>query len=161
MIQPITCETKNGNFEGWCLALYANKGVIQESHGSQEKVEGDLSCMVGWFFTGSPFLEHNRVGVFVKLIRNSSPQPFLALAMGLMENNFSTDQGRGCFQDDSIAFIVHFISIIITSSPPQIIRHCISEVVDPWFGGLIVSIFQDHRAWVKSTLSPLSLTNSC
>ena len=29
------------------------------------------------------------------------------------------------FQDDSNPFIVHVISIIITSAPPQIIRHLI------------------------------------
>ena len=33
-----------------------------------------------------------------------------------MEDNFSTDRVRGWFQDDSSTFIVHFISIIITSA---------------------------------------------
>ena len=49
-----------------------------------------------------------------------------------MEDTFSMDEvaGRGVvvvgsFQDDSSIFtsIVHFISMIITSAPPQIIRH--------------------------------------
>ena len=31
--------------------------------------------------------------------------------------------GMGWFQDGSIIFIAHFISIIITSAPRQIIRH--------------------------------------
>ena len=31
-----------------------------------------------------------------------------------------------------ISFIVHFIPILITSAPPQIIRHQISEAGDPW-----------------------------
>ena len=32
---------------------------------------------------------------------------------------------------ECVTFIVHFISIIITSTPPQIIRHEIPEVGDP------------------------------
>ena len=43
-----------------------------------------------------------------------------------IEDNFSMDWGSVCFQDDSnkwITFIVHFISIIITSTPPKIIRY--------------------------------------
>ena len=48
-----------------------------------------------------------------------------------MEDTFSMDEVAGwgveggSFQDDSSTFtsIVHFISMIITSAPPQIIRH--------------------------------------
>ena len=44
-----------------------------------------------------------------------------------MEDNFPPtweEVGEGWFPDDSIVLhIVHFISVIITSAPPQIIRH--------------------------------------
>ena len=42
-----------------------------------------------------------------------------------MEDNFSTDQGQersGFRMTQCIAFIAHFI-IVITSAPPQILRH--------------------------------------
>ena len=56
------------------------------------------------------------------------PPTLLAPGTSFMEDNFSMDGGRQGLQDDSSAlrlltFIVHFISIIITSVPPQIIRH--------------------------------------
>ena len=37
----------------------------------------------------------------------------------------------GGLGEDSSTFIVHFISTILTSVPPQIIKHEISEVKDP------------------------------
>ena len=50
-----------------------------------------------------------------------------------MEDNFSRDRGgemvSGWFK--CITFLVLFISIIITSAPPRIIRHYIPEVGDP------------------------------
>ena len=57
------------------------------------------------------------------------PPTFLAPEAGFMEDNFSTDWGSG--GDDGLGMIrvhyiylsVHFISIIVTSAPPQIIRH--------------------------------------
>ena len=48
-----------------------------------------------------------------------------------MEDSFSRDQGVGGLGEDSSTFIVHFISTILTSVPPQIIKHEISEVKDP------------------------------
>ena len=48
----------------------------------------------------------------------------------------------------SITSIVHFISIIITSAPPQIIRHYIPEVVEPWFREWERAI--QTKIWVKS-----------
>ena len=49
-----------------------------------------------------------------------------------MEDSFSTE-GRGWFQDDSstLTFTVHFISIIISSAPLQIVRHETPETGDP------------------------------
>ena len=53
--------------------------------------------------------------------------------------------GGGCaLRDDSskwITFIVHFISIIITSTLPQIIRYQIPEVGDPPFRYLYLFIY--------------------
>ena len=51
---------------------------------------------------------------------------FLAPGAGWVEGNFSTDQGvmAGWFWDDSNALhLLCTLSITITSSPPQIIRH--------------------------------------
>lgn len=48
-----------------------------------------------------------------------------------MEDSFSRDQGAGGLEEESSTFIVHFISTIITSVPPQIIKHEMSEVKDP------------------------------
>ena len=50
-------------------------------------------------------------------------QPFLAPRTGFMEDNFSTegDYCSGWFK--CVTFTVDSISIIITSAPPQIIRH--------------------------------------
>ena len=51
----------------------------------------------------------------------------LAPGMGFVEDSFSTDWGWGggmvSGQFKHVPFIVHFISVIITSAPPQIIRH--------------------------------------
>ena len=41
-----------------------------------------------------------------------------------MEDDFFHGLGvRGWFRDDSSAFIVRFISGVVTSAPPQTIRH--------------------------------------
>ena len=60
----------------------------------------------------------------------------LAPGTGFVEDKFSMDQGVGwevliSGRFKHITFIVHFISIIITSAPPQIIRHQIPEVGEP------------------------------
>ena len=49
-----------------------------------------------------------------------------------MEDNFSADKGgaNGFRMIQGIIFIVHFISIIITSALPQIVRHYVPEVGD-------------------------------
>ena len=51
-----------------------------------------------------------------------------------MEDISFTDRGwerDGFRMVRHITFIAHFISIIITSTPPQIIRHLISEAREP------------------------------
>ena len=46
-----------------------------------------------------------------------------------------------------ITLIGHFISIFITSAPPQIIRHLISEIGDPWFKEqLLVGLINQYDA---------------
>ena len=51
-----------------------------------------------------------------------------------MEDNFSMEQGGMVLERfKCITFIVHFISIIIISVPPQITRHWIPEAGDPCF----------------------------
>lgn len=60
--------------------------------------------------------------------------PFLAPGLGFMEDNFSMDQGR-LGGEMLLQWFKHiaFISIIIILALPQIIRHYILEVRDPWF----------------------------
>ena len=50
---------------------------------------------------------------------------FLAPGTGFVEDSFSTDWGSGIALGlfKCITFIVHFISVIITSAPPPISRH--------------------------------------
>ena len=52
---------------------------------------------------------------------------------GLVEDNFSMDLEGGMVwgRFELITFIVHFISIIITSATPQSIRHLALEDGDP------------------------------
>ena len=53
---------------------------------------------------------------------------FLALGTSFMEDDFSTDRvGVVWVWFKHITLIVHYVSIIITSAPPQIIRHQILE----------------------------------
>ena len=68
-------------------------------------------------------------GIYNLMLSQRSPT-FLAPGTGFMEENCSMDGGEGeggwgmvsgWFK--CITFIVHFISIIITPAPPQIIRH--------------------------------------
>ena len=64
----------------------------------------------------------------MKLIPCNSAVPnFLVPGTDFMENNFSTDQGweGGWFGDDSSAshLLCTFFYILITSAPPQVIRH--------------------------------------
>ena len=62
----------------------------------------------------------------------------LAAGTNFVGDNFSTNQGQGIVSGwfECIAFIVHFTSIIIiTSAPPQIIRHQILQVGDPALKG--------------------------
>jgi len=49
---------------------------------------------------------------------------FLTSGTGFMEDNFSTDLGRGMVLElfKCITFIMHFFPIIIISAPPQITR---------------------------------------
>ena len=70
--------------------------------------------------------------VCLKNTREQQSPSFLAPASCFMEETFSMDQGWvvwGRFKH--MTCIAHFISIIITSDPPQIIRHRILEVGDP------------------------------
>ena len=98
------------------------------------------------------------------LLGSRGPQPFWAPGTGFMQDNFSTDQGQGggvvvvwgSFK--CMTLIVHFISSIITSAPPQITRHWISEAGDPpalWHPGLPVRGGNEElqRKVPKSSLS--------
>ena len=61
----------------------------------------------------------------------------MAPGTGFVEDSFSTDQRRGFGWMVSAWFKhvtcpVHCISIIVTSAPPQVTRHSILKVGDPW-----------------------------
>ena len=62
-------------------------------------------------------------------VPNQWSPTFLAPRTSFMEGNFSTDQGNGGGVGNGFRMIqalivlVHFISIVITSAPRQIIRH--------------------------------------
>ena len=61
-----------------------------------------------------------------QLVSIQQSSTFVAPETSFVEDNFSMDRRCGCLDDSSA-----FNSIIITSAPPQIIRHQIAEVVDP------------------------------
>lgn len=83
---------------------------------------------------------------------------------------FPMDLGWGWFQDDSkcITFIRHFISIIIISIPPQIIRHQISWRLGPALSKVMCSLFQfgpltkntTTAAWKPPIYQPQMMTHS-
>ena len=84
-----------------------------------------------------------------------------------MEDNFSTDWKvgvGGCFK--RIIFIVQFTSIIMTSAPPQIIRHWIPEVGDAWLRRIKLKrimkssdfIFQQLARRMEKAMAPHSST---
>ena len=52
-----------------------------------------------------------------------------------MEENFSMDRGKEgmvWWWFKGIVFIAHFVSIVIASAPPQIVRHWIPEAGNYW-----------------------------
>ena len=56
-----------------------------------------------------------------------------------MEDNLPMDQGWGHdFRMIQVRYTYCALCIIITSAPPQIIRHEIPEVEDPCFSGLLI-----------------------
>lgn len=50
-------------------------------------------------------------------------------------------------------FIVHFISIFIISTPPQIIKHEISVVGESWYRGHSISLYYSTQLYVNLQLS--------
>ena len=100
----------------------------------------------------------------------------LAPGCSFTEDDFSLDQWvgevAGWFQGESkcIALIVHFISIIITSGPPEIIRHQIPEVGDPCLTRIFSKLFKFSKSLLllfpvwppfKGSSSPLKWHHSC
>ena len=83
---------------------------------------------------------------------------FLAPGTGFIEDSFSTDQSWGMALGwfECITFTAHIISIIITSTPLQIIRYWIPEVGNPWSREQrLPSVFllPVSLSWVKSLIS--------
>ena len=76
--------------------------------------------------SGLPVCVHHTRGRGPSVLTQRAPTS-LTPATGFVEDDFSTDGGRegrmvsGCFK--RITFIMLFASIIITSAPPQTIRH--------------------------------------
>ena len=75
---------------------------------------------------GTTFHKGDHVSLgYLYALYSSGPPTFLAPRTGFMEDNFSMDQGGRVMVwrwFKHITFIVHSISIIITSVPPQITR---------------------------------------
>ena len=59
--------------------------------------------------------------------------------------------GQGWFgADSSITFSLHFISVIITSAPPQIIRHEILEVEGTVSSALVFVLNVGLQGWPRT-----------
>ena len=91
------------------LDLFAVQGTLKsllQYHSSK----ASILCCTAFFIVQT-------LQILVKCIEQQSPS-FLAPETSFMEDNFSTDQGRGGGKVSewfkSITFIIHFISIIIT-----------------------------------------------
>ena len=86
-----------------------------------------------------PVWSMSRTATKLKLLLLDFEQwPPTFLAPGTTGRQFFVDRGMGrgmvsgCFK--CITLTMRFISIVITSGPPQIVRHYhILEVGDPWF----------------------------
>ena len=77
---------------------------------------------------------------------------FLAPGTSFMEDNISMDGvvGQGWFgANSSITFILHFISVIITSAPPQIVRHGILEVEGTVSSALVFVLSAGPQGWPR------------
>ena len=74
-------------------------------------------------------------GCWRSIIYTSSTQPLWHQRQVSRKTIFLWTVGRGMVSGwfKCVTFIVHFISIIVRSAPPQIIRQFILEVGDPWF----------------------------
>jgi len=118
-----TVPIANANFPAWTLlSCLLSKGQNPGSLVQVSWLHSDLLLNLAQSFSNidGESAVHQRSPVF------------LAPGTCSTEYNFSMDWPevvRGWFK--SITFIMHFMSITITSAAPQIIRHWIPEVGDP------------------------------
>ena len=87
---------------------------------------GGIERDITWYFKVVYLSKMDTTGVSYKHYASIMPQPptFLAPGIDFVEDSFSTNQVQGMIWGwfKHIIFIVHFVSIIIASAPPQIIR---------------------------------------
>ena len=99
---------------------------------------------------------NNNWGPFNQILQDSSPQPFWHQGLVSWKSVFSrTPRDCVCGMIQHLTFIVHFLSIIITSAPLQIIRHQIPEVEDPCFRGNVSSDLRGETGHCLSSRDPV------
>ena len=133
-----------------CLALpfhhqpqapcMGREGLYLSAEWSHDSTLRHLPPPIWWYITRLPSSSCVEMNDFWKMILQSlsflsgrlpyalhqQSLTFLAPGASFVEGNFSTDwRGGGVVSGwfKCMTFIVHFIAIIITSAPPQIIRH--------------------------------------
>ena len=130
-----------------------SKEHIQRSRDTNEGLAIPLLCYLllrveelgGSRRTPRPKAQKDKESPWDFILTQWSPT-FLAPGSGLVEDKFYHrpwgDEGVVLGWFKCITFIVHFVSLTITSAPPQIIRHWVPEVGDPCFK---VSVALCHR----------------
>ena len=74
---------------------------------------------------------------------------FWAPGTGFMEDDFSTDNRGGWLKH--LTVIMHFIPTIMASPPPQIVRHEVPEMGDPWSSDHLKSPAADKHPFAGSS----------
>ena len=109
--------------------ISSSSALVPNSHFVQESKS--FSVIETTFDKG----DHASLG-YLYALQSGGPPTFLAPGTGFMEDNLSLDQGEGVMvwgRFKHITFTVYFISIIITSVPPQITSSQMLVVEDSCF----------------------------
>ena len=123
---PSSLVRQHPEFVGTCLSISLTEAIHYKCQ---------LLCLSVWKSDnkGSSFFILVTLPYSSSYVPDQHPQPFWHKGSILWKTIFSqTEGGRGMVSGwcRHITFIAHFISII-TSIPPQIIRHLISETGEP------------------------------
>ena len=143
---------ENNNYEHWI-----------PQHGSSNSVLNSAGTRVIWAHCNKETREWEEGAEIYTEALPTPPAPrpkksglgqlsptFLAPRTGFMEDNFSAKCGGWSGEDSSaLQLLCVLFRLIITSAPPQTIRHEIPEVGDPWSRALTdskeITSYMEHQ----------------